>query len=112
MDAICLPEMPRRAFLASIAGGLVAAPLAADALLPLSDTICSREARNDATRFPALADELIRLKVDLILTRGTPAALAAKRATGSIPVVMAASGDPAGSHIVTSLARPGGMSLG
>ncbi len=58
-------------------------------------------------RFPALADELVHLKVDLILTRGTPAALAAKRATGSIPVVMAASGDPVGSHIVTSLARPG-----
>jgi ABC-type uncharacterized transport system substrate-binding protein len=48
-------------------------------------------------RFPALADELVRLKVDLILTRGTPAALATKRATGSIPVVMAASGDPVGS---------------
>jgi putative ABC transport system substrate-binding protein len=58
-------------------------------------------------RFPALVDDLVRLKVDVIVTRGTPAALAAKRATGSIPVVMAASGDPVGSHIVTSLARPG-----
>jgi putative ABC transport system substrate-binding protein len=63
-------------------------------------------------RFPALADELVRLKVDLILTRGTPAALAAKSATASIPVVMAASGDPVGSGIVTSLARPGGNVTG
>lgn len=63
-------------------------------------------------RFPALAGELVRLKVDLILTRGTPAALAAKRATATIPVVMAASGDPVGSGIVTSLARPGGNVTG
>jgi putative ABC transport system substrate-binding protein len=63
-------------------------------------------------RFPALADELVRLKVDLILTRGTPAALAAKGATGSIPVVMAASGDPVGSRIVMGLARPGGNVTG
>ncbi|HSE67695.1 MAG TPA: ABC transporter substrate-binding protein [Gemmatimonadales bacterium] len=63
-------------------------------------------------RFPALAEELVRLRVDLILTRGTPAALAAKSATGSIPVVMAASGDPVGSGIVTSLSRPGGNVTG
>jgi putative ABC transport system substrate-binding protein len=63
-------------------------------------------------RFPALAGELVRLKVDLILTRGTPAALAAKSATGAIPVVMAASGDPVGSRIVTSLAQPGGNITG
>jgi ABC-type uncharacterized transport system substrate-binding protein len=63
-------------------------------------------------RFPALASELVRLKVDLILTRGTPAALAAKNATGTIPVVMAASGDPVGSGIVASLARPGGNVTG
>jgi putative ABC transport system substrate-binding protein len=63
-------------------------------------------------RFPALASELVGLKVDLILTRGTPAALAAKGATGTIPVVMAASGDPVGARIVTSLARPGGNVTG
>jgi putative ABC transport system substrate-binding protein len=63
-------------------------------------------------RFPALAGELVRLKVHLILTRGTPAALAAKSATNTIPVVMAASGDPVGSGIVTSLARPGGNVTG
>src|SRR5512145_2301580 len=63
-------------------------------------------------RFPDLASELVRLKVDLILTRGTPAALAAKSATGTLPVVMAASGDPVGSGIVRSLARPGGNITG
>ena len=63
-------------------------------------------------RFPNLAIELVRLKVDLILTRGTPAALAAKKATGTIPVVMAASGDPVGTGLVTSLARPGGNVTG
>ncbi len=63
-------------------------------------------------RFPGLASELVRLKVDLIVTRGTPAALAAKNATGTIPVVMAASGDPVASGIVTSLARPGGNVTG
>jgi putative tryptophan/tyrosine transport system substrate-binding protein len=63
-------------------------------------------------RFPALANELVRLKDDLILTRGTPAALAAKTTTGNIPVVMAASGDPVGSGIVASLARPGGNVTG
>lgn len=63
-------------------------------------------------RFPGLASELVSLKVDLIMTRGTPAALAAKSATGIIPVVMAASGDPVGSGIVASLARPGGNVTG
>ena len=63
-------------------------------------------------RFPGLATELVKLRVDLILTRGTPAALAAKRATHTIPVVMAASGDPVGTGIVASLARPGGNVTG
>ena len=63
-------------------------------------------------RFPGLASELVSLKVDLILTRGTPAALAAKSATQTIPVVMAASGDPVGTGIVASLARPGGNVTG
>lgn len=63
-------------------------------------------------RFLGLASELVRLKVDLILTRGTPAALAAKEATRTIPVVMAASADPVGSGIVASLGRPGGNVTG
>ena len=63
-------------------------------------------------RFPDLVSELIRLKVDLILTRGTPAALAARSASRTIPVVMAASGDPVASGLVASLARPGGNVTG
>ena len=58
-------------------------------------------------RYPGLATELVRLKVDLILTRGTAATLAAKNATGTIPVVITGIGDPVGQGIVTSLARPG-----
>jgi ABC-type uncharacterized transport system substrate-binding protein len=53
-----------------------------------------RSADGDNERFPELAAQLVRLEVDLILTRGTPAALAAKAATTTIPVVMAAAGDP------------------
>jgi putative ABC transport system substrate-binding protein len=56
--------------------------------------------------------ELVRLNVDVIVTRGTPAVMAAKRATGSIPIVMAASGDPINARIVSSLARPGGNVTG
>jgi putative ABC transport system substrate-binding protein len=62
--------------------------------------------------YPHLAAELVRLKVDLIVTRGTPAALAAKNATGSIPVIMTSSGDPVGQGVVASLARPGGNVTG
>jgi putative ABC transport system substrate-binding protein len=68
-----------------------------------------RSADGDATRFPALVAELIRLKPDLIIARGTPAALAAKAATKAIPVVMAV-GEPL--LIVDSLARPGGNITG
>jgi putative ABC transport system substrate-binding protein len=64
-----------------------------------------RSADGRAERFPALAAELVRLKVDLIVTRGTPAARAAKDASGTIPMVMATMGDP--HAIVTSLAHPG-----
>ena len=52
------------------------------------------------------------VKVDLILTRGTPAVTAAKNATRTIPIVMAASGDPLGAGVVTGLARPGGNVTG
>jgi putative ABC transport system substrate-binding protein len=63
-------------------------------------------------RFPALAAELVRLKVDVIVTQGTPAALAAKDATTTIPIVMVGVGDPVGSGLVASLARPGGNITG
>jgi putative tryptophan/tyrosine transport system substrate-binding protein len=66
-----------------------------------------RSADGRAGRFPDLARELVRLKVDVIVTRGTPAALAAKQATGTIPIVMASSGDPVSAGIVASLAHPG-----
>jgi len=66
-----------------------------------------RSADGHDERFPALATELVRLKVDLILTRGTPAALAAKNATATIPVVITGVGDPVGQGVVASLARPG-----
>ena len=71
-----------------------------------------RSADGRADRFPQLAADLVGLKVDVIVTRGTPAAQAAKNATGSIPIVMAAIGDPIGVGIVTSLARPGGNVTG
>jgi putative ABC transport system substrate-binding protein len=63
-------------------------------------------------RLPALAAELVRLKVDVIVTQGTPAALAAKQATPTIPIVMAIVGNPAESGIVASYARPGGNITG
>ncbi len=69
-----------------------------------------RSADGRAERFPDLASELVRLKVDLIVTRGTPAAKAAKNATASIPVVMATMGDPRA--IVASFAHPGGNITG
>ena len=68
------------------------------------------DGRNE--RFQDLAVELVDLRVDVIVTRGTPAALAAKNAAGMIPVVMAASGDPLGTGLVASLARPGGNVTG
>ena len=69
-----------------------------------------RSADGRAERFSDLASELARLKVDLIVTRGTPAARAAKDATGTIPMVMATMGDPRA--IVASFANPGGNITG
>jgi putative ABC transport system substrate-binding protein len=62
-------------------------------------------------RYPALAAELVALEVDVICAGNTPAALAAKRATGTLPIVVIA-GDPVMSGLVTSLARPGGNVTG
>src|SRR4051812_4538066 len=69
-----------------------------------------RSSEGDNRRFPELAGELVRAKVDLILARGTPATLAAKQATTAIPVVTTAVGEPL--LVVTSLARPGGNVTG
>jgi putative ABC transport system substrate-binding protein len=70
-----------------------------------------RWAEGRAERFPALAVELVGLKVDVILASSTPVALAAKNATTTIPIVFATAADPVGS-LVTSLARPGGNVTG
>jgi putative ABC transport system substrate-binding protein len=138
----------RRGFIGSLALGLLAAPLAADAQQPakvprigfLGNSTAALEAnlvgpfreglrdlgyvegRNILIeyrwaegryeRFPGLIAELIALKVEVIVTAGTPAALAVKKATTPIPLVMAAVGDPVGSGLVASLARPGGNLTG
>lgn len=72
----------------------------------------SRWAEGNYERLRGLAAELVHLKVDVIVTYGTPASQAAKRATDTIPVVMAAIIDPVASGLVTSLARPGGNVTG
>ena len=68
------------------------------------------EARNE--RMAELATELVRLKVNVIVTPGTPPALAAKQATSAIPIVFVAAGDPVAVGLVASLARPGGNITG
>jgi putative tryptophan/tyrosine transport system substrate-binding protein len=137
----------RLAFLGTLAGGLLATPLAAEAQqaakVPrigyletnraasphLSEAfrqglrdlgyvegrnvvIESRDAEGKFERFPALAAELVALKVDVIVVAGTPGTLAAKQATRTLPIVFAAASDPVGSGLVTSLARPGGNITG
>ena len=71
-----------------------------------------RYAEDKLDRLPKLAAELVSLKVDVIVTAGTLAPLAAKRATSTIPIVMMAAGDPVGSGLVASLAQPGGNVTG
>jgi ABC-type uncharacterized transport system substrate-binding protein len=147
MDSIRSPRLPRRAFMAIVAGGLLVTPLAPRAQQPAAKTyrigilesvpaaqnaanldalrrglrelgyvegrnliIEYRSSDGRAERFPDLAAELVRLKVDLIVTRGTPATRAAKNATGTVPVVMATMGDP--HALVTSFTRPGGNITG
>jgi putative ABC transport system substrate-binding protein len=75
-------------------------------------TIEPRFAEGKTDRLPTLAAELVRLKMDVIVTSTTPAALAAKQATTTIPVVFGFAADPVGSEIVASLARPGATSQG
>ena len=71
-----------------------------------------RFAQGKEDRLLDLAAELVRLKVDVIVTPSTLEALAAQQATRAIPVVMAASSDPVGTGLVASLARPGGNITG
>ena len=71
-----------------------------------------RYAEGKLERLPDLAAELVRLKVDVIVTGGGQTILAAKKATATIPIVFAASNDPVGTGLVSSLARPGGNITG
>jgi putative ABC transport system substrate-binding protein len=74
--------------------------------------LVSRFAEGRDERYPVMAAELAAMPVDLIVTWGTPAALAAKQATTTIPVVMGAAGDPVSVGIVSNLARPDGNITG
>ena len=140
-----IPLVDRRAFIAGIGGGLLAASLAAEAqptgnidriglLSPISQSpgiealreglrtlgyvegrnlvIDHRSAEGRFDRLPALADELVRLHVDVIVAVVTQASLAAKNATSIIPIVMLAVGDPVGAGLVAGLGRPGGNVTG
>jgi putative ABC transport system substrate-binding protein len=71
-----------------------------------------RSAEGQLERLPDLAVELVRLKVDVLVSEGTPPTLAAKQATKTIPIVFASAADAVGSGIVPSLARPGGNVTG
>jgi putative ABC transport system substrate-binding protein len=140
--------MPRRAFMAMMAGGLLAAPRAAGAqkagkvwkigvLWTSSPSLVSpaqaalrqgrrelgyvegqniavedRYAENNPERLRELAAELVRLRADVIVTQGTPAAKAAKEATRTVPIVMTLVGDPVGMGLISSFARPGGNVTG
>jgi len=132
--------MNRRAFVTGL-GTVLAAPLAAEAqssitisrigLLtdlawePLREALRDlgyvegknivfelRQSNGRSERWPELAAELVRLRVDVIVTQGTPATLAAKRATTTIPIVMMGTGDPLTTGLVASLARPEGNVTG
>ena len=137
--------MERRAFLAAVASGLLAAPLAAKAqqvaqiarIGMLADAtsphlreaflqglrelgyvegrnlvIEYRDAEGKSERLPALAAELVALKVDVIVAGNTAQTLAAKQATGTIPIVFSFALDPVRDGLVRSLARPGGNVTG
>jgi ABC-type sugar transport system substrate-binding protein len=131
----------RRAFLATISAGIVAAPLAAEAqqagkmfrigflagafseILPqvlrelgyvegVNLTIERRDAEGKPERYGDLAAELVRLKVDVIVAANPAATFAAKKATASIPIVMVNTPDPVQLGLVVSLGRPGGNITG
>ena len=140
--------MDRRAFIRTLTGGFLAAPLAAGAertdampiigyleaaspslVQPMREAFRqglrehgwvenrnvrieyrSAEGRNE--RFPEMAAEMVRLNVNVMVVTGEPMIIAAKQATSTIPIVMAAVGDPVGRGFVASLAHPGGNITG
>jgi len=71
-----------------------------------------RDAEGKSERLPALVGELLALKVDIVFAPSTPAALATKQATMTVPIVFAGAADPVADGLVTSLARPGGNVTG
>ena len=71
-----------------------------------------RHAAGQFERLPELAADLVRLKVDVLVVAGAPAAHAAKKTTGTIPIVMTNAADPVGTGLVASLAHPGGNVTG
>jgi ABC-type uncharacterized transport system substrate-binding protein len=75
-------------------------------------TFEARRSEGQTEQWPTLAAELVRGKVDVIVTQGTPATLAAKRATTTIPIVMVGTGDPLTTGLIASLAQPGGNVTG
>jgi len=75
-------------------------------------TIETRFSEGKIDRLPALATELVRLKVDVIVTQSTPAAIAAKNATNTIPIILSGGTDPVATGLIPSLARPGGNITG
>ena len=101
---------PRRSKLISLARSATACTNSATR--KAANIIEYRWADGKYERFPALVAELIAAKVDVIVTAGTPAALAVKKATTTVPLVMVAVGDPVGTGLVPSLARPGGNLTG
>ena len=74
--------------------------------------IDERFAESEVSRLPALAAELVELKVNVIVTSGGAAAQAAKKATSTIPIVLLGAGDPVGTGLVASMAQPGGNLTG
>ena len=91
---------------------LEAAPLRAFGWVEGQNLLIERRVAERVELLRPLAEELVRLKVEIIVTWGTPATLAAKSATTTIPIVIASAGDPVRSGLVASQARPGGNITG
>src|SRR6266540_590238 len=81
-------------------------------LSPVSGSVFPARVEAFRERLPDLAAELVRLKVDIIVTIGPSATLAAKKASGTMPIVIASAADPVGTGLVSSLAQPGGNITG
>ena len=109
-------KLPRIGYL--VGGGSAPAPEFMQGLRDLgyvegkNITLVFRTTEGKNERYPDLADELVRLNVDMIVTAGNTGIRAAKKATGRIPIVMMSVGDPIALGIVASLARPGGNITG